>query len=468
MPSQKTTLYFILKTKLVILFLFTVVFKISAQQTTPDFSWGNTSFFNLNIGDSIRLNNGSIVLEKQQNQFNLIRVGNEKQWIKVSKQQLPVTIDGLRIYVADNKNVKALTCDNEVHGLLKKDVLIGVVDYEKTLLNFNEYIFPVSFNDGFLWSGLESSNMFAYTPGNQTPGKKIARSHPGIDIDMHDARGIEKHWLVAIENSTVEWVQKNKGPNNKQACVLLKSEANKNIYYLYDNLFDKNLEVKKGDRLIRGQIISTAWGDSIWGHVHLAVIYSDSIPSYKNRINNLVNFFPQLYELYNRQSFSFSKIFTKGSIYFGQPENLCGNQKNKEAFEEYIGKGWILDKWNKTNTVECISDNAKGNVRLKKVLFEKTAAESKNPNNWYQYEINVQNGVYRVRAKVGDIKLPSWQKVEFEGVTASTYSINAGQYKWTNEKIIKVTDRKLSVRIYVDPKNQKYAGISELVFQRAY
>ena len=76
----------------------------------------------------------------------------------------------------------------------------------------------------------------------------------------------------------------------------------------------------------------------------------------------------------------------------------------------------------------------------------------------------MRNGVYRIRAQMGDVELPSWQKIEFEGVEATTCNLAAGELKWTPEKVVKVTDSRLTVRIYVDPQNQKVAGISEIVF----
>jgi hypothetical protein len=59
-------------------------------------------------------------------------------------------------------------------------------------------------------------------------------------------------------------------------------------------------------------------------------------------------------------------------------------------------------------------------------------------------------------------------KIDFEGVNAGTFALSDGEQKWTNERIVKVNDGKLTIRIYVDENNEKVAGISEIVFQRAY
>jgi hypothetical protein len=69
---------------------------------------------------------------------------------------------------------------------------------------------------------------------------------------------------------------------------------------------------------------------------------------------------------------------------------------------------------------------------------------------------------------MGDVSLPTWQKIAFEGVDAGELAEGAGQFTWTSEKVVKVQDGKLTVRIYVDENNEKPAGISEIVFQKAY
>ena len=127
----------------------------------------------------------------------------------------------------------------------------------------------------------------------------------------------------------------------------------------------------------------------------------------------------------------------------------------------------MLGKWNIADKVESVEKGVSGNVRLKRILFANTPAECLNPVKWYDYEINVRNGSYRIRAKSGDIQVPTWQKIMFEGILAGTYSLNSGEFKWTPERIVKVTDGKLTVRIYLDDSNELSAGISEIVFQRA-
>ncbi len=443
----------------------------SAQnnESSPDFSWGNGYYFNLNAGETISFNGREIELVYLENHFNRIRVENDTIWLKVSRRSLPALINGIRIFVADNKNVKALATEKKVHGLLQKDALVCVSDFREPLLDFNRFIFPVSYNDGFLWSTEEDSYMFSYLGPDKSKAENFYQSHEGIDFNLHDARGLEKHWLLAVGKSKVVWVEEGRtGQNEKEASVLLQSSLQAEIFYLYEHLNKRNIVVREGQELVRGEPIGTVWGDETWGHLQFAVIFADSVPAYSNRHHNLVNGFPQLYELYFQESSAYTKTFTKGRIYFGRKRSLNGNQKNIAAYESYSGKGWLLGRWNPADKVDWVMKNEQGNARLKKVLFGGSPAECKNPENFFEYEINVRNGGYRIRAEIGDLFLPSWQKVSFEGVNAGEFSLAAGESTWTTERIVQVTDGKLTVRIYIDEKNKKVAGLSQIVFQRAY
>lgn len=449
--------------------MITGVFARGQENTNPDITWGNSLYFNLNVGESFFHDSVEVKLLQIKNQFNKIAVDDDTLWIKVSRRTLPLASGKSRLFIADNANVKRLSEDKGVHGLLTKDALICVSDFRNTMLDGRNFIFPISFNDGFIWNAEENGYMYSYMGKNATERNGFVGAYQGISFDLNDARGIEKHWIVAIENSTVVWVEDRKIDRmGKEACVLLKSNSVPNIYYLYSGLYNKTTEVKKGQRLMRGELVGTAWGDEKWGHFQLSVLKSDSVPSYENRYHNSLNFFPQLFELYFKQSFSFTKSYTRGKVEFGRSAQYNQNQKNTSAFEEYLGKGWMLGEWNATDKVESVVNGSEGNARLKKVLFSDEKARCRNPKNYYDYEINVKSGVYRVRAKVGDLHLPSWQKIEFEGVTGATYDLTASEQKWTSERVVKVTDRKLTIRIYIDKNNGKVAGLSEIVFQRAY
>jgi len=439
----------------------------SQNPTTPDFTWGNSSYFNISIGESVYYNDAEIKLLKLENQFNKIKIGDDTVRLKVSKRTLPLSNVKLRIFVADNKNVKVLASNKEMHGLLKKDALICVSGDNTPFLDPMNYIFPVSFNDGFIWSTEEDSYMFSYLNLAERKTKGYD-THAGIDFDLHDARGMEKHWIIAIENSTVVWVEdKNLDAAGKEACVLLESQSQPGIFYLYKHLYNKKVLVKKGQVLEKGDPIGTIWGDESWGNLHFAVIKSVTAPSVLEIGNNIINCFPQMFELYFQQTTVYAKSFSKGKILFGKPRSQNGNQKNAGPFELYSGKGWITEKWNVADKVDYATKNNDGNVRLGKTLFSGSPAECTNPDNRYDYEINVHNGTYRIRAKMGDVALPTWQKVSFKGIEAGIFTLKGGEFVWTSEKVVKVNNGKLTIRIFVDENNEKPAGISEIVFQRA-
>jgi hypothetical protein len=457
--------------KRTIIFIFLVgLFSFgTAQNTTPDFSWGNASFYNLKQGDSCIFNNIEIKLLKLENHYNHLKIGEDTICLKVSRRTLPEIINGLRVYVADNKNVKSITSDKQVHGLLTKDALVCVSEYKKPLFEPNDYTFPVNFNDGFIWNTEADGYMFSYLGPDKKFGENYYRSHEGIDLDLDDARGVEKHWIVALENSEVEWIEEYKVAGEKAACVLLKSRSTPGIFYVYEGLLAKSIEIRKGQNMLQGEILGTVWGDENNGFLQLAVVKSDTVPQYQQRFYNLVNFFPQIYQLYYGQVYGLNKNYSKGRIVFGKKRKSSDeNKTNIHSYENYIGKGWFFDHWNITQRVDCICSGDESNARLKKILFADSPAATTNPENWYDYDINVTNGTFRIRAKIGDLELPSWQKVEFEGIESGTFELAPGEYKWTNERVVKVNDGKLTVRIFIDPANKKAAGLSEIVFQKVY
>ena len=442
--------------------------QLKAQTTgSADFRWGNGFYYNLGIGEKITFNQVEVELLEAENHYNRLRVGENIIWLKVSRRALPVELQGIRIFVADNKAVSNLDPGSPVHGLLTKDALICLSELSKPLLDPAAYTFPVSFNNGFTWNAEEDSYMFSLYKTGSSSGSYT--SYPGIGFNLHDARGLQKHWLVAVENSRVVSVKTmGRGDGGNQSYVLLESESQSGIYYLYKGLYSKNLAVKPGQRLLKGDAVGTAWGDEKWGHLHFAVINSENMPAGEEYLHNIVNGFPQLFSLYFRQSSMVMRSFTRGKIVFGGPRHSGGNQLNTHEFEPYSGRGWVTGKWNPADKVEWYGNESEGNVRLNKTLFEGTPAQAVNPEDYYEYRITVSNGTYRIRAKVGDAVLASWQKIEFEGVDAGTKSLKGGDYSWTNERVVKVTDGTLNIRIYTDPENHRVAGLKEIVFQGVY
>jgi len=433
-----------------------------AQNSEPDFRWSHSYYYNLNIGDSIRFNDGTVRLLAIDHQFTQLEIEGDTLNLRVSRRSLPTAINGMQVFVADNKNLAGLTPNSPAHSLLTGDALICLSDFSDRWLAKNDFIFPVSFNNGFLWRGDEDTYIFSLL---KEADKKHFTSYPGIGIDLNDARGLEKHWLVAMEDCTVEWVEET---SENSVCVCLSSVGSPGIYYIYDKLFNKTLEVRKSQNLQKGELIGTAWGDELWGHVLLSVVYSNDVPTFENRFSGCVNFFPQLFSLYYENSFQVSNYFSKGTIEFGRRISENGNTLNASASEEYLGKGWKPCKWNTAEKLDWISKGSAGNVRISKILFKGTSAEVTNPNDYCEYEINARKGVYRIRALVGDVEEASWQKIEFNGIDAGTFALAAGEQEWTREVAVKVENLKITVRVYFDPTDKTIAGLSELVFQQAY
>lgn len=452
-----------MRTLIIVLLFSSLSDLVTTAQTTSHFTWGNASYFDMAIGEQVIYKGTAVRLTDIEGRCNQIVVGVDTIWLEVAQRSLPGTIDGLNIFVADNRNLKQLAPDSGVHGLLNKDALVCITEIGTPLIDLDQAVFPVAFNDGFIWSGEEENYFFSYV---KSTGDDLFTNYPGIGIDLSDARGREKHWIVAIEDCSVVWVEE--GDSENSACVLLKSEQHEGIYFVYDLLYQKNIEVRKGQTLQRGEIIGTAWGDENWGHLQLALVYSEREPEYKTRYHNCFNFFPQLYYLYYKQTYGISKTFGKGRILFGRAPYLNRNVQNTSGFREFFGKGWLIDRNNLAGRLEWVYKGDEGNVRLAKTLFKKTPAEYTNPDNYYCFNINVQNGVYRIRARIGDIEKKSYQKISFDGVETPYYELPAGQQKWTAEKVVRVTDHKLSVHVYLDGSGKTIAGLSEIVFQQSY
>ena len=448
---------------LILSFSFFAVSLLAQNNVIPDFTWGNVAYFNLNVGESFRYLEKEISLLSIENLCNTIVVEGDTINLKISQRSVPGNINGVKIFVADNRNLSLVDENMLIHGLLKKDALIAVCSISNFLLDENHYVFPVNFNEGFMWN-LESDDYLFSAVQLDNSATKFKINY-GIDFNLQDDNGMAKHWMVAIENSKVVWIKDyDSEKDSRRIAVLLESESQSGIYYFYGNLYHRNLEVREGQKMIKGELIGTVLSEKDWGSAYFSVLKSDTIPGISDVKTNVINFFPQLFELYFNKSFRFSKLFSKGNIVLGNVNPK--NEKNNLSFEEYTGKGWLLDCWDKAGKVPFIDSNTGSNARLKKVLFEGTNLESKNPENYFDYEINVNNGTYRIRVKVGDIELATWQKVEFENRSAGEFSLSRGEQEWTAERIVRVEDGRLTVRIYVDPEG-KAAGISEIVFQRA-
>ncbi len=450
---------------LISLLLMTAALTTKVRASGP-FRWGNATYVSLALKEPLSFEGSEVELLAMKNHYNRIRVDHDTAWIGVCFRSPAVILGNLRVFVADNKNVAALSSRKENHGLLEKDVLVALSPAAGPLIETWDFAFPVSFTGGYLWRNNEDTYMFSYM-GASVESTGNDYFHPGVAIDMPNARGLEKYAILAMEAGKVVWVENRiPGTEEPKAAVCIESASSSGIYYIYRNLYNRNLMVSRNQQVQKGDPLGTIWGDGNQENLHLTVVRSDSLPTLKNAEANIVNFFPQLLELYYGRQPLNSQLFTKGQILFGRAAGPQGNVKNASAFEEYQGTGWLLGNWNTTGKVEWVSSRQNGNVRLSRLLFHGKAAECVNPNPWYEYQISVQNGVYRIRASVGDGLLPSWQKIEYEGVTAGTFSLGKGEYTWTPEKIVRIRDNKLNIRIYLNDTGS-VAGISEIVFQQA-
>lgn len=453
--------------KVLILIILVVCFSpVKAQLDDPaDFQWGNGFYYNLNAGESIIFRNTEVTLLKTENHYNQIKVGADTLWLKVARRSVPLEAGGIRIFVADNVNVKALTTDSLVHGLLTGDALVCLSNALLPLLEAGSYVFPVSFNEGFLWSAEEENYMFALYNRDETGKTQNYSTFGGMEIDLR----ADRHWLVAPENSRVVWIENEEPVHEGSAVsVLLESESQPGIYYCYSGLGSRNLAVRKGQKTGKGDAIGTAGDETTRKHFRFTVMHANHPPSPGECTHYAVNGFPQLFCLYFGDFSYTGRSFTRGVISFGKPRRNNVNQKNSMAFENYSGRGWVLGPWCIADKVEWVADENEGNVRLKKVLFENTPAQCINPNEYFEYQISVSNGTYRIRAEVGDLFQPSSQKTEFNGIPAGTRELRAGQFDWTNERAIEVQNGKITVRIYPGKENERVAGLSQIVFQRTY
>lgn len=456
------------------LFIFFLIFSVyclvpaglrAQESRVPDFSLGNVSYYNLNVGDRLRVFDTNLEVLGIDHNYTKLRVEHDTAWVKVARRSPAIQLQGIQVFVADNRYAATMSVDKRIHGLLKGDVLLGIAPAMTPLADPVIFGFPVSFTQGFLWRNLEDSYMFSYqAPQANQPGGETTWA--GVGIDMRDSRGMERHMVLAMETGLISWVElKPQGSAEPRAVLCIQSESTPGIYYIYENLHSVGLNVKRGQRIMKGEGLGFAWGEGNWNHFRLGVVYSDTMPSILTRHHNTVNFYPQLLDLYFGRQPVFAHSFTKGQIYFGRANHLNGNEKNVSGFEEYHGTGWLLGRWNSVDKVEWVSGKRAGNARLRKTLFAGQPARCTNPSDFYEFEINVRNGAYRIRALVGDHLLPSWQKIEFEGVVAGTFRREAGDLVWTSERIVKVNDGKLTVRIYTN--DDQVAGISEIVFQQA-
>ncbi len=427
------------------------------------FTWGNTTFVNLTTGVTVSFEGKEIELLQVNNHYNRIRVGLDTAWLKVARRSTSSQVGNTRLYVADNRKVKSLTPQDGSHGLLTGDALIGLASGTSPLFLSGQFSFPVDFTDGYIWRGSEDTYMFSYLPLDD--GKKQPAENKGVGMELFNSRAARTHMITAMENGTVAWIETGRC-GTPRAAVCIQSESSPHVFYIYENLYDKSLMVKKNQKTEKGTGIGYIWGEGSRELLRLSVVWSDTIPGYDDRTKNMINFYPQLLELYYGNNVLTPRYFSKGQVDFGKTGMNRMDSRNTYSFEEYEGMGWILGDWNPADKTEWAVNRSNSNVRLQKTLFNGQPAMCTNPYDYFLFEINVREGIYRIRASVGDCQLPSGQKVEFEDQPAGTFMLSPGEFAWTPERIVRVKDGRLSVKIYLAPGNQ-VAGISKIVFQKA-
>jgi CubicO group peptidase (beta-lactamase class C family) len=293
-----------------------------------------------------------------------------------------------------------------------------------------------------------------------------ARSHEGIDIDLTDARGKGIHALVAIEDATVRWIAQGNSP---EACLLLESASYPGLYYIYQHLNRDKLFVQPGQKVRRGEKLAYIWGDGRWGHLHFSVVGSGGQPDYGQRYRSLLNCFPHLVELWHGSLTLEIPVRTSGNSRFANQYWEDGNRQHLSAWSDVLGFGWQLGDWCAAGKVGTSLTDEGGKpfqgARLSKIIHQQTGHPARNPQDWFDFEVAVENGTCRVRAEVGDQYAATWQWVEFEGVDAGTFELPPGQLRRTDERPVTVNDGRLTARIQLRD-NRTPAGLRNLTFER--
>lgn len=438
-------------------------FEMGNLCNTIPIEWGNAKYYNLSIGEFIKFTGNTIKLVDVFNSSCTINVNGLDYTIHIARRNLPLVVEGTRIFLADSKNVKDIATDNAlgmIHGLLKGDALICLSDETEPLLNPDKYVFPISKRDNYDWTMEETSHMFAYLGLSPFLGEGYYRSHEGIDLSMHDARGFLIHPVVAVESSTVCWVDVVNTDVN-EGCVLLESDSQPDVNYVYKHLYYKNIFVSPGQHLDKGELIGYIWGDHNWGHLHFSVVHGNEPPEYSYRYQNLLNFFPQVYQLWYGDLNPHPKVWTKGDFIFGGDYWKVECRQHNCAYDDIVGYGWLLEPWCTADSVELTLDN----VRLSRILFKGTAAEAFNPELNYIFSIRVEDGTYLLEALVGDNEFYSWQDIYINDIPVGVFDLPANKYKWTEKKIVKSKDGKIDVKLLLKD-NHSIAGIKEIRFEK--
>ena len=135
---QKTTVFVI----------FCILVSYSNAQS---FHFGNVLYVNLNQGEEYSFKGVSVKVLAIENTWTKVQIDQQEKWLNVARRELPLEMAGIRVFVADHKNLKALTTDDYVHQLLTKDVILCLSDASFPLLDTSQFTFPIARSDGFEW-----------------------------------------------------------------------------------------------------------------------------------------------------------------------------------------------------------------------------------------------------------------------------------------------------------------------------
>ncbi len=290
----------------------------------------------------------------------------------------------------------------------------------------------------------------------------VARWGNAVYVDL--AVGKQLHPLAAIEAGTVVMAA---GPDvtgsKNEGCIIIRSESQQDIYYIYKHVYDRFMSVKNGQHVVKGQTVGYIWGDGKWGHLHFAVVRREERPGYRDRYDNLLNCFPHLYELWHGDLRRRRRRRTEGEFNFDKPYWIDGYRSAAYVHDAIVGYGWRLGRWCAAGRIE--GDN-EPNGRLRKVLHQGIPAEAVNPRDHYDFEVDVEPGRYSIQLKLGDREHATWQRVSIEGIDVGTYSLAQNELQWTPETVVPVKDGRLTIRLQIKDDNSLYAAVKRIQYQR--
>ncbi len=416
----------------------------------------NMTFVNLAAGQAYEYLGKRVVLKSIQGDSATVEVDGQGARIPLARLTLPIVLNGVRVFVSDTRIMANLTPNpsprgrGNVRGAVTKDALLCLSDPAKPLLDPQRYTFPVDRSDGFDWEIGANSHTFAFLDPD--------RQHEGTDIPILAGRTAPVHALVAIEDARVLWAVKHSG---EQVGVLLESRRQPGIYYHYQHLSAAALRVSAGESVKRGQKLGYIWGDNRWGHLHFTIGAWGAPPAHQ-KYEYAIAAFPLLYELWYGDLHARPRQWSYGAWTFARPRAINGNVKHMGAFNELLGYGWILGDWCPAAKVPPDKEDVLSALPSK-TLFAGTSAAATNPQDHYDFEIAVPHGRYALQALLGAANLATWQRVFFEGVAAGTYDLEPSAFAWTPERIVRVGDGRLTIRLHLRDATTP-AGLSEIMF----